>query len=111
MESTKDTAAPESLLDEADFLEQFASLEDGMTAKPRQYAATSEVLAAVRTRPPGKFVEAIEPPQQMAAAEGPPPAMQQIAAIAMFVFMMAVGAAGAAVVFHDRVARILAAWQ
>jgi len=109
MKSTMDTATPESLLDEADFLEELASLEDGMTVKPRQYAATSEVLAPVRTRPPGKF-EATEPPQHMPAVEDGPSAMQQIAAVAMFVFMMAVGAAGAAMVFHERVARILASW-
>jgi hypothetical protein len=35
----------------------------------------------------------------------------QVAAAAMFVLMMGVGAAGAALVFHEQVARILAIWR
>jgi hypothetical protein len=104
------TIATDSLLDEADFVAELATLEDGMTMKPREYALPSEVLAPVSTRPPGKFVDAQEPSARVEATDGDSSAMRQIAAAAMFVLMMAVGAAGAAAVFHERVARILATW-
>jgi len=105
-----DTVPTESLLDETDFLAELATLEDGMTLTPRRYEAPSELLAAVRTRPPGKFVETRDTPDSIDPADDVPSVMQQIAAAGMFVLMMAVGAAGAAALFHDRLARILAAW-
>jgi hypothetical protein len=42
-------------------------------------------------------------------SEGPS-ILGQLAAAAMFVLMMGVGAAGAAVVFREQVARIVANW-
>jgi len=105
-----------SLLNESGFLRELASLDDGLTTKPQPPAAAGamryeplpDVSTPVRTMPPGMFADVPEP----AAAEidDAPSVLGQFAAAAMFVLMMGVGAAGAAVVFHEQVARILATW-
>jgi hypothetical protein len=109
MESTIRTKTTDSLLDEMGFFSELATLEDWMTAQPRTYTSPSETLGPIRIRPHGKFADNPEPSADVGADDGPS-LLQQIAAAAMFVLMMAVGAAGAAVVFHERVARILANW-
>ena len=54
------------------------------------------------------FVDEAEP--AAVEVQETPSILGQFAAAAMFVLMMGVGAAGAAVVFHEQVARILATW-
>jgi hypothetical protein len=106
------TVAQDSLLDESDFLAELSSLEHGMAVKPRPLSEPTEMPSPVRMFPPGKFVDE---PQSYAAivedAEGDQgndaPVLGRLAAVGMFVLMMGVGAAGAALVFHDQVARIL----
>ena len=111
-EHTVDISTADSLLDEADFLEELGNLEDGMTVKRREYEPIPDLTTPVRATPLGKFPE----PAPVAAVpdvddERAGPTMAgQIAAAAMFVLMMGAGAAGAAMVFHERVVRILAAW-
>src|SRR4051812_42626881 len=96
-----DISTADSLLDEVDFLAELGNLEDGLSVKRPEYRST----------PHGKFAE-----QAPAAATdvdddlAGPTIAGQIAAAAMFVLLMGAGAAGAALVFHERVVRILAAW-
>jgi len=92
------TLTGESLLDEAGFIAELATLEDGLTTT-RQSPLTT---------PPGMFVDESGPAAD--ELEEAPSVLGHLAAAAMFVLMMGVGAAGAALVFHDRVARILAIW-
>jgi hypothetical protein len=61
-----------------------------------------------RTTSPGRFVEADDASAEEGDAVVSLPG--RMAAAAMFVLMMGVGAAGAAVVFHTQVARIIATW-
>lgn len=101
----------DTLLDEADFLAELVNLEDGMPLKPSVYKPISDLPIAVRATPPGKFPEPAphaDPTHE--EDEAGPTIGGQIAAAAMFVLMVGVGAAGAALVFHERVVRILAAW-
>ena len=105
-----------SLLNESGFLRELASLDEGLTTKRRsplpavekRYEPLPDVSASVRTTPPGMFVDETEP-AAVDVAE-PPSILGQAAAAAMFALMIGVGAAGAAVVFHEQVARILAYW-
>jgi hypothetical protein len=110
------TIAPDSLLTETSFLAELASLDEGMTVKRRSplpaveqraYEPFPELPVPVRASPPGMFADE---PLAAADVEDGPSALGQLAAAVMFVLMMAVGAAGAAVVFHEQVARILAVW-
>jgi hypothetical protein len=109
------TVAPNSLLNEASFLAELASLDRGLTTKrqspvpdvEQRYEALPDVSGPVRTTPPGMFADESEPAAVVELHEGPS-VLGQVAAAAMFVLMMGVGAAGAAVVFHEQVARILA---
>jgi hypothetical protein len=109
------TAGPDSLLNEAGFLAELASLDDGLTHRrtlvpiaQQRYEPLPDSSKPVRTTPPGMFADEHEPaPVEVDEA---PSFVGQLAAAAMFVLLMGVGAAGAAVVFHNQVARILAAW-
>jgi hypothetical protein len=99
------STAQESLLDEADFLAELATLEDGMTTRRRSPLALEDHAYEAVSREP-----AFEPLTLSEEREGAPSLLQQVAAAAMFVLMMGVGAAGAALVFHAQVARILVLW-
>jgi hypothetical protein len=99
---------PESLLDEADFFAELEGLEQGMTANRQSEEPIAEPSAPARTRPPGKFVD--DPlPQRVASTPAPVVSVTvgRVAAVGFLVLMMAAGAAGAILVFHDRVAQIL----
>ncbi len=90
MESRVQPTKPESLLDAADFLAELEGLEDGLTngrGSPRPVTPVVDDVAGDESTMVGR-----------------------IALAALFVLMMGVGAAGAAAVFHERVARILASW-
>ena len=109
------TAGTDSLLNEAGFLAELASLDDGLTHRrppvpiaQTRYEPLPDSSTPVRTPPPGIFAD--EPEPAAVEAGETPPLLGQLAAAAMFVLMMGVGAAGAAVVFHEHVARILAYW-
>jgi len=87
------TSTGGSLLDEREFLAELAQLEKGMTTRRRTPLAPATTDAAAPE------VEHAEPSLRW-----------RLAALAIFVFFVGVGAAGAAVVFHEQVARILAIW-
>ena len=129
-------AIAESLLDEATFMAELGNLQAGLTSlqeSPRPLEPPVEPSVDVsgkssaRTRTldsfdwpepveaPGMFVDEA-PVEQMTDGVGNelvdgPSLLWRITAAAMFVLMMGVGAAGAAAVFHERVARIVATWQ
>ena len=103
--------APESLLDESDFLWELSSLENGMTEnrRPPSLSSVQEPPGPVRTAPPGKFVDDVpratsDPIFEDDDSAGP----GRLATVGMFVLMVGVGAAGAMLVYHERVARIIA---
>lgn len=125
-----------SLLDEDSFMSELKSLEVGLTSMRKAPSAIQQesvdsigmamfdLPEPVRT--PHMFVDdddAIEadvkrltPRVDDAGRAGSdivhgPSLLWRMTAAAMFVLMMGVGAAGAAAVFHERVARIVAAWQ
>ena len=111
------TVASESLLDEADFLAELALLEHGLPEKRQPLLADEarlpDVLAPVRTEKPGKFWEPERPTERATFVEeneDDSPAVGHFAVAGMFVLMMGVGAASAMLVYHERVARILAAY-
>ena len=67
----------------------------------------------MRTERPGKFWEPERPTERATFVEeheDDSPAVGRVAVAGMFVLMMGVGAAGAMLVYHERVARILAAY-
>ena len=112
-----DTPTADSLLDEADFLAELENLEVGLSAlrgspqpnAQHPYEALSALPAPIRPyeREPERTLEPLEPAEER---NEPPTLLWQVAAAVMFVLMMGVGAAGAAVVFHERVTHILATW-
>ena len=104
---------PESLLDEADFLAELGSLEDGMTEnrQPPSLSSVQEPPGPVRTAPPGKFVDDVRPRASEPVFDDDSPALGRLATIGIVVLMMGVGAAGAMLVYHERVARLLALWR
>jgi hypothetical protein len=100
------TVAPDSLLDEENFLADLVTLEEAMTAKPRTRESLQDLSTPIRTAALGKFVD----PVVATAGEGEGRSAQigQAAAAMIFVLMMVVGAAAATAVFHERVGLILA---
>jgi hypothetical protein len=104
-----DTPTADSLLDETNFLAELVNLEDGLTLKRRDYQPIPDVLTPVRATPHGKFPESASHADEPEVDDDPTIA-GYIAAASMFMLMVGVGAAGAALVFHERVVRILAAW-
>ena len=106
MKPVKPTMDGESLLDEADFLGEIEKLEDGMTAERRSPDPMIEPNAAVRTTPLGKFADDPVPAKLVA-----PVSVSRAAVVGFLVLMTAVGAAGAILVFHDRVAQFLSRIQ
>jgi hypothetical protein len=106
------TPSLEPLLDEADFLAELANLDHGLAATRRTPLPPVERQA---TDPyPGLPSAGAAPEREQHVADeehdAAPSIVWRVTAAAMFVLMMGVGAAGAAVLFHDRVARLLAAW-
>jgi len=100
------TVASDSLLDEENFLEELATLEQGMTVKPRTRESLEDLSTPIRTAALGKFVDPV-----VATAgedEGRSAQIGHAAAAMIFVLMMVVGAAAATAVFHERVGLILA---
>lgn len=111
MHTVAPESVPESLLDEADFLAELSSLEHGLAEKPRPRTELLELSTPARTTAPGKFFEPVGKPAEPAPSveeEDNSPVVGRLAAAGMFVLMMGVGAAGAMLVYHERVARILA---
>ena len=97
----------ESLLDEADFLGEIEKLEDGMTGERRSPDLMIEPNATMCTTPLGKFADDPVPAKLVAA----PVSVSRAAVVGFLVLMTAVGAAGAILVFHDRVAQFLSRIQ
>jgi len=122
-----------SLLDEDSFMSELKNLEVGLTSVRKAPIPIDEdgidsvglamfdLPEPVRT--PGMFVdgkdavvdddERVTPGidgVEKVIVHGPS-LLWRMTAAALFVLMMGVGAAGAAVVFHERVARIVASWQ
>ena len=107
------TQSLEPLLDEADFLAELVNLDRGLAVtrgtpypSPQQkrfdpFPGLPSPVLAPEPEPHETITEEPDAPSSM---------VWRVAAAAMFVLMMGVGAAGAAVVFHDGFARILAAW-
>jgi hypothetical protein len=111
------TVTADSLLNEAGFLVELESLDEGLTTKGRSslpangqlaYDSLPELTTPIRTTPLGMFADSPEPGAEMPEAHRS--VLGQVAAAAMFVLMMGVGAAGAALVFHERVVRIFTSW-
>jgi len=94
------TVATDSLLDEADFLAELGRLDTGMTAKRRSLEEHMIEAAAQQPAP-------IEP----AAVQEESVVLGRVAAIGFLVLMAAVGAAGAVLVFHDRLGLLLSRIQ
>jgi len=106
------TATAKSLLDDADFFAKIETLDDGLTEQhcpqPVEPPVGSDCFEARYDLPP--FVLTPEGPVPAEKRDGPPTPVARMVAAAMFVLMMGVGAAGAALVFHDRVSRLLDLW-
>ena len=112
------TAKAHSLLDEVGFMAELGSLETGgltsaKTSRTADAKAEAKIDAGLDTSfdwpargaAPAAFVD-----DEAAEDEGPS-LLWRLTAVVMFVLLMGVGAAGAAAVFHERVARIVATWQ
>jgi len=107
------TSTGESLLDEADFLAELATLEDGLSAErrsPRPVESPNDTAGVQAMFGLPAPVWAPEPVTPAVERDLPLSLVSQVMAAAMFVLMMGVGAAGAALVFHDRVSQLLALW-
>ncbi len=111
-----------SLLDEVGFMAELGNLEAGVAStrntarrvEPVDLDTSFDWPAPVGL--PGKFADTERPVARMIDGVGNeivegPSVLWRLTAAAMFVLLMGVGAAGAAAVFHERVARIVATWQ
>lgn len=121
METTDDVVP---LMDNAQFLEQLGSLETfsqeepcdfpepGVKPTPRPVvvpiAAVLRPAAERRGQGPQFMMPAYKPTAIAEAAR--PSAMRVALAVVGFALMMSIGAAAAALVFHDRIAQIVALW-
>ncbi len=129
------TAIADSLLDEATFMAELGDLTAGLASLKKSPQSLDLPMDAAVVLPkkasaknldsfdwpapveaPGMFVDDEAPIERMTDGVGNaivqgPSLLWRVTAAAMFVMMMGVGAAGAALVFHERVARIVAAWQ
>jgi hypothetical protein len=92
--------APASLLDDAQFLADLGKLEAPLA--PR-------AAAKPRRQGPQFMMPDAEANPIVEAAQSP--AMHPVMAVAGLVLMMSIGAAAAALVFHDRVGQIVSQWQ
>jgi hypothetical protein len=99
------TVAPDSLLDEENFLADLVTFEEGMAVK-RTRESLQDLSPPIRTAALGKFVDAVV--ATAGEGEGRSAQIGQAAAATIFVLMMVVGAAAATAVFHERVGLILA---
>ena len=111
-----ETAAMDSLLDEADFLAELGNLEQGMTTTRRSTLADTpmpDTGAAARTTPLGKFIDEPAPAPTPEAGAAPEPVfvISGVVAFGFFLLMTVVGAAGAALMFHNRFALMLSRIQ
>ena len=104
------TPSIEPLLDEADFLAELVNLDHRLAAprrtplppvEPRAFDPFPGLPSAALTPERERHVATTEDP------DAPSSMLWRLTAAAMFVLMMGVGAAGAAMVFHDRVERIV----
>lgn len=102
------TAAQESLLDESDFLAELSTLEQGLPHKQPSASSVFEMAVPVRLSPPRTSIDEPRPEPPTASEDDDSPVLGKLASVGMFVLMMSVGAAGAALLYHERVARILA---
>ena len=111
------TATAHSLLDEVGFMAELGGIETGLRSVRTSCAAD----AKVGTKIDAALDTSFDWPAPAAASasfvddepqedEGPS-ILWRLTAVVMFVLLMGVGAAGAAAVFHERVARIVATWQ
>ena len=101
----------DSLLDEADFLAELESLDVNVAAKRQSPDVIPDLDGPVRTLPPGKFADDPQTGGFFATAEDAGASglgLSGVATVGYFVLMTAVGAAGALLVFHNRVALLLA---
>ena len=105
------TIDADSLLDEAEFFAELEGLEQGMTVTRQPATSIDEPMPPARTRPFGKFADAAVEGKQQTAAAPADALISRAVAVGFFVLMVMVGAAGAALVFHDRVALILSRIQ
>ncbi len=129
------TAIADSLMDEATFMAELGDLTASLASLKNSPQSLDMPLAAAVALPtkssaknvdsfdwpapieaPGVFVDDEAPVEQTIDGVGNafvqgPSLLWRMTAAAVFVMMMGVGAAGAALVFHERVARIVAAWQ
>ena len=125
------TAIADSLMDEATFMAELGDLTAGLASLRKSPQSLEMTLEAAVVLPkkvsaidsfdwpapiesPGMFVDDEAPVEQVTDGNEfvhGPSLLWRVTAAAMFVMMMGVGAAGAALVFHERVARIVAAWQ
>lgn len=108
------TAITHSLLDEDGFLAELGSLGAGPMSKrkspgPAGHRIDDSVDTAFDwpARAPGRRIDPVE--DEVLTTK--PSVLWRVTAALMFVLLMGVGAAGAAAVFHERVARIVAVWQ
>ncbi len=117
--------AGQSLLDEVGFMAELGDLEAGLTSTrhtspPAGVKIDSSLDTSFDWPAPvtmsGKFANDDPAPKPMTddvgcpIVEGPS-VLWRVTAVAMFVLLMGVGAAGAVAVFHERVGRIVATWQ
>lgn len=101
-------------MDDAEFLEELAKLEHRPGATRRPLAAAWDLAAPMLDEPAPAAPDEQDawPTRQMFVEPDPPPAADPSAArialsIGGFLLLMCVGAAGAALVFHARLAQIL----
>jgi hypothetical protein len=118
-----------SLMDNAEFFEELGKLETlpeddvsefpeltppvvpGVKPKPGPIARGPRPVADTRAQGP-RFMMPPQPnPAPPLVPDVKPSAMHSAVAVVGFVLMMLVGAGASALVFHDRVALIVAQWQ
>ena len=108
------TPSLEPLLNEEDFLAELVNLDRGLSATqrtPLPPVARHQTLDPYPGLPSAVLTPEPEQPETTEEElDAAPSIFWRVAVAAMFVLMVGVGAASAAVVFHDRVARLLAAW-
>jgi hypothetical protein len=105
------TVGADSLLDEAEFFAELEGLERGMTTTRQPAISIEELPAPARTRPLGKFADDAVDARRETPAEPGGGSISRVVAVGFVVLMAVIGAAGAALAFHDRVALILSRIQ
>jgi hypothetical protein len=108
--------AVESLLDEAEFVTELQRLEQGLAVAPKRISRALPALDAMADLPrppkaPGVFAHDVERDDALDVPAARPSLLWRLTAAVAFVCLIGVGATGAAVVFHDQVSRLVAAWS